>query len=67
VVDQKTLEDIEHPILVVDLRNERGRTFRLVPAQIYDIDANLSLSNMDFFDFADNTDPYGVFGGFRKT
>jgi hypothetical protein len=67
VVDQKNLQDMEHPILIVDLRIERGRAFRLVPAQIHSIEANLSLSNMDFFEFADNVDEDGVFRGFRKT
>ena len=43
---KKTLEDIEHPILIVDLLHDKGRTFRLVPAQIHSIEANLSLSNM---------------------
>jgi hypothetical protein len=66
VVDQKTLEDIEHPILIVDLLHDKGRTFRLVPAQIHSIEANLSLSNMDFLEFADSADADGVFRGFRK-
>lgn len=67
VVDRKTLEDAEHPILVVDLLHEKGRTFRLVPAQIHNIDANLLLSNMDFFEFADQADADGIFRGFPKT
>ncbi len=66
VVDQKTLEDREHPISVVDLLHEKGRTFRLVPTQIHSIEANLSLSNMDFFEFADSADADGVFRGFPK-
>jgi hypothetical protein len=65
VVDKKTLEDIEHPILIVDLLDDRGRTFRLTPTQIHSIEANLSLSNMDFFEFADSADSDGVFRGFR--
>jgi len=67
VVDRRTLEDVEHPVLIIDLINDKGRTFRLVPAQIHSIEANLSLSNMDFFEFADNADADGVFRGFPES
>lgn len=41
-----------------------GRTFRCRVAEIASIEANLSIANMDFNDFAANTDPDGVFRGF---
>lgn len=41
-----------------------GRTFRCVIPEIASIEANLSISNMDFHEFADSTDPDGVFRGF---
>ncbi|MGA8248509.1 MAG: hypothetical protein WB797_16505 [Nocardioides sp.] len=42
-----------------------GRSFRCVVPEIASIDANLSIANLDFSDFADNTDPDGVFRGFE--
>jgi hypothetical protein len=64
VVDKATTESPEFPLLVVDLARERGRAFRAIPSQIQGIENNLSLSNMDFFEFADNADQDGVFRGF---
>ena len=54
------------PILVVDLRRERGRGFRAIPSTIQSIENNLSIANMDFFEFANAVDEDGVFRGFRK-
>jgi hypothetical protein len=50
--------------LVVDLFEEPGRTFRAVPSAIQSIENNLSIANMDFWEFADNVDAAGVFRGF---
>lgn len=43
---------------------ERGRTFRIQAGEIVSFEINLSLSNMNFFDFADSAGPDGVFRGF---
>jgi hypothetical protein len=66
VVDKIATRHPEFPILVVDLWDERGRTFRTIPSEILGIECNLSLSNMDFRDFANSTDQDGVFRGFRR-
>jgi hypothetical protein len=53
--------------LFVDLNEfnqQVGRTFRSVPQEVEPIVANLSISNMDFFEFADRADADGVFRGF---
>jgi uncharacterized protein DUF6924 len=63
VADKGSMHD-EHLLLVVDLRRERGREFRAEPSQIQGIENNLSISNMDFAEFAENCDPEGVFRGF---
>ena len=66
VADARTMRD--QTVLFVDLNefNEQvGRTFRAVPREVEGIVANLSISNMDFFEFADHADPDGVFRGFR--
>ena len=64
VVDRVSLTDPEHPILLLDLADEPERTFRVVPWEVSSIDANLSLANMGWSDFADNADVDGVFRGF---
>jgi hypothetical protein len=64
VVDQTALTDPDHPILVVDLFEEPGRTFRVIPSEMWGVENNLSISNMDFCDFADAVDLNGVFRGF---
>jgi hypothetical protein len=66
VVDATTLRNPEHPVLVVDLYEQRGRTFRVIPSSAWSVENNLSLANMDFGDFADSVDPDGVFRGFRE-
>lgn len=65
VADKAAMKPPEFPILVVDLYDERGRTFRTIPSQIQGIENNLSIANMDFYEFADNADEDGVFRDFR--
>ena len=64
VVDRLATHHKDFPILVIDLHDERGRTFRAVPSQIQGIQNNLSIANMDFCEFADNVDSDGIFRGF---
>lgn len=64
VVDRQALTDPEHPILVLDLIDEPGRTFRVIPRKMWSVQNNLSIANMDFLDFAEDTDADGVFRGF---
>jgi hypothetical protein len=66
LVDSVTITDEEMPLVAVDRLHEPGRSFRVVPSQMWAIENNLSLANMDFFEFADNADPDGVFRGFRQ-
>ena len=49
---------------LVDLIEEPGRWFRVVPREAWAVQNNLSLANMDFVDFADSVDRDGVFRGF---
>ncbi|WP_067607495.1 DUF6924 domain-containing protein [Nocardiopsis listeri] len=51
VADELTMLDPRHPLLVVDLWDQPGRSFRAVPGAIPSIQINLSLVNMDFDDF----------------
>jgi hypothetical protein len=64
LVDRVSLSHPELPILVVDLVDEPGRTFRVIPSAMWSVENNLSLANLDFVDFADSVDDTGVFRGF---
>jgi len=66
VVDRAAIAHPDFPILVIDLRKDRGRSFRAVPAEIQAIENNLSIANTDFFEFANAVDKEGIFRGFRK-
>ncbi|MGF1568782.1 MAG: hypothetical protein ACFCVD_12050 [Nodosilinea sp.] len=44
--------------------DEPGRTFRVIPREMWGVENNLSISNMDYYEFADSTDADGVFRGF---
>lgn len=63
IADKRSVADLDHPLLVVDLLEERGREFRTVPALIASIDNNLSIGNMGFGEFAGMVDGTGVFRG----
>ena len=64
VVDQMALKHHDSPILVVDLADEPGRTFRVIPREMWGVENNLSLANMDFVDFAECVDNDGIFRSF---
>lgn len=64
LVDRRTVEDPEHPVVVVDLYAEPGRSFRVIPSEMWGVENNLSLANMDFEEFADSVDADGFFRGF---
>ena len=66
LADRLALTHPERPILVVDLFDEPGRTFRVIPREMKGVENNLSLANMDYMEFADNVDPDGVFRGFPR-
>lgn len=66
VVDRTTLSHPDRPVLVLDLSDEPGRTFRVIPAEMWGIENNLSIGNMDFAEFADAVDGDGIFRGFPR-
>lgn len=67
IADQSTFATPERSILVVDLCDDPGRIFRVIPREMWGIENNLSIANMDYSEFADNADPDGVFRGFPQT
>jgi hypothetical protein len=64
LVDAEAVRDPEHAVLVVDLLEEPGRTFRVIPSEAWGVENNLRIANVDFADFADATDDRGVFRGY---
>ncbi len=64
IIDHMALSHPEHPILVVDLHDKPGRTFRVIPSESWAVENNLSIANMGFEDFADAVDRDGIFRGF---
>ncbi|MFC3991253.1 DUF6924 domain-containing protein [Actinoplanes siamensis] len=77
LVDAKTLTHPDLPILVINLYDyvegledqgkgpQYGATFRVVPAEMWSVQNNLTISNMDWEDFAGNVDGDGIFRGFE--
>jgi hypothetical protein len=64
VADARTISQPDHPVLVVDLLGEPGRSFRVIPSQAWSVENNLRLANMDFADFASAVDSDRAFRGF---
>jgi hypothetical protein len=64
VADSTTLTSPEHPVLVVDLLNG-GPPFRCVPAQLWSVENNLNIANMEE-EFAGTAAADGIFRGFGR-
>lgn len=77
LVDAEALTHPDRPILAVNLHDyvegpenqgkgpQYGATFRVVPSEMWSVQNNLTISNMDWEEFADNVDAGGVFRGFE--
>ena len=63
VVDRMTLYHPEQPILAVYCFDGPIQTLRVIPSELWNIENNVSLGNMDFEEFAENAEPDGVFRG----
>lgn len=64
IVDHAALTGPDYAILVVDLQEEPGRTFRVMASALWSVENNLSIGNMGFEEFADAVDEQGIFRGF---
>lgn len=65
VADSVALTLPDHPILVVDLLGDR-QPFRCIPSELWAVDNNLNLANLDWGDFAGSADEGGIFRGFSE-
>lgn len=76
IADSVTFASPEHPILVVDLDDKilsvvefpeiaDRMPFRCIPSELWGVENNLSISNMDWEEFASEVGGDGVFRGFE--
>ncbi|WP_051795473.1 hypothetical protein [Streptomyces sp. NRRL S-87] len=63
VADTPALSTPDLPLLVIDLLEEGPQNLRVIAAQLWSIDNNLSLGNMDYEEFAEAADDHGVYRG----
>lgn len=66
IVDKITVTNPEHPILCIGLKHNRGLKLRTIPSEMWGIENNLSISNMDFEEFSGVVDKDGIFRGFKE-
>ncbi len=66
IVDKVAMINPEHPILCLGLQHNRGLKFRTIPSEMWGIENNLSISNIDFEDISGAVDNQGIFRGFKK-
>jgi hypothetical protein len=65
VADTATISTPDHPLLVINLlAGDPTGPFRTVPERMLSIVDNLSISNLNYFEYARAVDPDGVFRGF---
>lgn len=65
IVDKNTIANSEHPILCLGVNDNKGLKMRTIPSEMWGIENNLSIANMDFEDFSNATDKDGIFRGFK--
>ncbi|MEU3317367.1 hypothetical protein ABZ743_32480 [Streptomyces sp. NPDC006662] len=64
IADSTTLSTAELPLLVIDLLEHGTQLLRVTAAQLWSIDNNLSLANMDYEEFTAAANDDGIFRGF---
>lgn len=62
--DEKALSSDEFPVVVIDLAARRTE-FRCIVSELWAVENNLNISNMDWEEFSDAVDADGVYRGFR--
>ncbi len=65
IIDELTISNPEHPILCVGLEHNKGLKLRTISSEMWAIENNLSICNMDFEDFIGCLDNDGVYRGFK--
>ena len=65
-MDSDALTRADRAVRVVNLYEPRGASFRVIPANLWSVQANLSLANMDWEEFTGALGADGVFRGFSR-
>jgi hypothetical protein len=65
IADSTTFANPERPILVIDLSENPGSTFRVIPSSAWMVENNLSIANMDFSEFRGSAGADGIFRDFE--
>jgi hypothetical protein len=63
VFDSAAASDEKHSLLCINLTSKKVRTMRVLPSEVWSVENNLSLGNMEWSDFASALKE-GVFEGF---
>jgi hypothetical protein len=67
VADSTSLTAPDHPILVVNLLDSSNSLpFRCIPSELWGVENNLNIANMDWGEFARAVDEGGTFRGFGE-
>jgi hypothetical protein len=66
LVDATTIAQPEQSLVVVDLAERPGRSFRVVPSEAWAVENNLRLANMSFDEFVSCVGTDSVFRGFPR-
>jgi hypothetical protein len=64
VADNVAITSPEQPLLVIHLTERGSEQLRVIAEQLWGIENNISLGNMDWEEFAEAADNDGVFRGF---
>jgi len=66
IADSTTFASPDHPVLVADLLDDGLRPFRCIPPELWAVENNLNIANMDWESFAGEVDEDGVYRGLRS-
>ncbi|MEU0302601.1 hypothetical protein ABZ252_24495 [Streptomyces sp. NPDC006175] len=61
VADDATFSSTERSLLLIDVDEEPGRTFRAVPDAVQSVNSNLSIQNQSFGDYLDSLGDSGIY------
>jgi hypothetical protein len=64
LVDATALASSDPTLLVADFSTTPAQTFRVIPSELWSVENNLRIANMDFEEFASACGEDGVFRGF---
>jgi hypothetical protein len=66
IADSTTSASPDHPVLVVDLLDGSLRPFRCIPPELWAVENNLNIANMDWESFACEAGEDGVYRGLHS-